>query len=73
MTSADAAGLPIFPGLVRYGEVLAGEIAHAIRFTAVDIWSRDARPARSEYLGTRRWSGLARLFPRARRYGARAG
>jgi hypothetical protein len=33
-TSADAAGLPIFPGLVRYDEVAAGEIAHAIRFTA---------------------------------------
>lgn len=33
-TSADAAGLPIFPGLVRYDEVLAGEIRHAIRFTA---------------------------------------
>jgi len=33
-TSADAAGLPIFPGLVRYEEVAAGEIRHAIRFTA---------------------------------------
>jgi hypothetical protein len=33
-TSADAAGLPILPGLVRYDEVLAGFIGHAIRFTA---------------------------------------
>lgn len=33
-TSADAAGLPILPGLVRADEVLAGEIKHAIRFTA---------------------------------------
>jgi hypothetical protein len=33
-TSADAAGLPILPGLVRYDEVAAGEIRHAIRFTA---------------------------------------
>ena len=33
-TSADAAGLPILPGLVRYDEVEAGEISHAIRFTA---------------------------------------
>jgi hypothetical protein len=34
-TSADAAGLPIFPGLVRYDEVVGrGEITHAIRFTA---------------------------------------
>jgi hypothetical protein len=32
-TSADAAGLPIFPGLVRYDEVAAGEIRHAIRLT----------------------------------------
>ncbi len=32
-TSADAAGLPILPGLVRYDEVAAGHIDHAIRFT----------------------------------------
>jgi len=34
-TSADAAGLPILPGLVRYDEVAAGEIKHALRFT---VW-----------------------------------
>src|SRR5439155_20548406 len=33
-TSADAAGLPIFPGLIRYDEIQAGVINHAIRFTA---------------------------------------
>lgn len=33
-TSADAAGLPIFPGLVRHDEVASGSIDHAIRFTA---------------------------------------
>lgn len=33
-TSADAAGLPIFPGLVKYDEVTSGEINHALRFTA---------------------------------------
>ena len=33
-TSADAAGLPIFPGLVRYEEAAAGAIRHALRFTA---------------------------------------
>ncbi len=33
-TSSDAAGLPILPGLVRWEEVQAGEINHAIRFTA---------------------------------------
>ncbi len=32
-TSTDAAGLPIFPGLVRYDEVKAGKINHALRFT----------------------------------------
>jgi len=32
-TSSDAAGLPVVPGLVRYDEVAAGEIRHAIRFT----------------------------------------
>ncbi len=35
-TSSDAAGLPVFPGLVRYDEVcLKKEIAHAVRFTVV--------------------------------------
>jgi hypothetical protein len=38
-TSADAAGLPIFPGLVRWDEVQAGAMHHAIRFTA-DCTSR---------------------------------
>jgi len=33
-TSADAAGLPVLPGLVRWDEVKAGFIGHAIRFTA---------------------------------------
>jgi hypothetical protein len=33
-TSADAAGLPIFPGLARYDEAGAGVISHALRFTA---------------------------------------
>jgi hypothetical protein len=33
-TSADAAGLPIFPGLARYDEVARGAIRHALRFTA---------------------------------------
>jgi hypothetical protein len=32
-TSADAAGLPIFPGLVKVSEVMAGAVNHAIRFT----------------------------------------
>ncbi len=41
-TSADAAGLPIFPGLVRYDEVLKGTIDHAIRFT---LSSSNVKPA----------------------------
>lgn len=32
-TSVDAAGLPVFPGLVRYDEVASGKIQHAFRFT----------------------------------------
>jgi hypothetical protein len=35
-TSADAAGLPIFPGLVRYSDIQTGSILHALRFTAPD-------------------------------------
>ncbi len=44
-TSADAAGLPIFPGLVRYDEVAAGRIEHAIRVTfesTRDAWIHPA-------------------------------
>jgi hypothetical protein len=47
-TSADAAGLPILPGLARYDEVLVGEIAHALRFTAVRTQSAYIWPARHE-------------------------
>ena len=45
-TSADAAGLPILPGLVRYDEVAAGEIRHAIRFTAPVTQRKYIWPAR---------------------------
>jgi hypothetical protein len=38
-TSADAAGLPILPGLLRYDEVAAGKVDHAIRFTT-DVTNR---------------------------------
>lgn len=47
-TSADAAGLPILPGLVRYEEVEAGEIAHAIRFTAPRTRNDYVWPARHQ-------------------------
>lgn len=45
-TSADAAGLPILPGLVRYEEVAAGAIRHAIRFTAPGTRRAYVWPAR---------------------------
>jgi hypothetical protein len=44
-TSADAAGLPIFPGLVRYEEAAAGEIRHAIRFTVPQTRAEAVWPA----------------------------
>ena len=45
-TSADAAGLPILPGLVRYDEAASGAINHAIRFTADDTRNTYVWPAR---------------------------
>jgi hypothetical protein len=45
-TSADAAGLPIYPGLVTYDEVASGEITHAIRFTAPQTRNTHVWPAR---------------------------
>jgi hypothetical protein len=52
-TSADAAGLPILPGLARYDEVARGRIDHALRFTA-------AQTRRA----TTRATGRIRLSPR---------
>ncbi|CAI5487414.1 unnamed protein product [Closterium sp. Naga37s-1] len=45
-TSADAAGLPMLPGLARYGEVAAGAIKHALRFTAEVTQKKYVWPAR---------------------------
>jgi hypothetical protein len=47
-TSADAAGLPIYPGLARYDEVAAGTIAHALRFTVPTTRSAHIYPARHD-------------------------
>ncbi|MGH2691428.1 MAG: hypothetical protein ACRDHM_02890 [Actinomycetota bacterium] len=47
-TSADAAGLPIFAGLVRRDEVLEGMIDHAIRITAEETDTRYVWPARHQ-------------------------
>jgi hypothetical protein len=45
-TSADAAGLPIFPGLARYDEVARGRIDHALRFTVERTRKAYVYPAR---------------------------
>ena len=47
-TSADAAGLPILPGLVRWDEVASGTITHAIRFTAQSTDTSYLWPARHQ-------------------------
>jgi hypothetical protein len=44
-TSADAAGLPIFAGLIRYDEIQRGVINHAIRFTAPETQAGFIHPA----------------------------
>ena len=49
-TSADAAGLPILPGLVRYDEVAEGEIRHALRFTVPQTRKAYVWPARHHAL-----------------------
>lgn len=45
-TSTDAAGLPVFAGLVRYSEVQSGQVTHAIRFTASRTQRGFISPAR---------------------------
>ena len=57
-TSADAAGLPILAGLVRYDEVASGVIRHAIRFTAPETRSAHIYPARHDAGG-----GLSASLP----------
>ncbi len=47
-TSADAAGLPILPGLLRYREVARGHVDHAIRFTTDVTDRRHVWPARHD-------------------------
>jgi hypothetical protein len=47
-TSADAAGLPILPGLVRYDEVRRGEIDHALRVTVPQTRKAYIYPARHQ-------------------------
>ena len=47
-TSADAAGLPIFPGLIRYDEVATGQITHALRLTIDHTRNSYIWPARHD-------------------------
>jgi hypothetical protein len=47
-TSADAAGLPILPGLARYDEVARGAIRHALRFTVPRTRAAHVAPARHD-------------------------
>jgi hypothetical protein len=51
-TSADAAGLPILPGLLRWNEVRKDRIDHAIRFTTDETSSAHLWPARHDAGGT---------------------
>lgn len=53
-TSADAAGLPIFPGLLRWDEASSGYISHAIRFTTPMTDCRHDWPARHHVGGCNR-------------------
>ena len=55
-TSADAAGLPILPGLLRWNEVKRRDIDHAIRFTTDITSTHHVWPARHDAGSKRRWS-----------------
>jgi len=68
-TSADAAGLPIFPGLVRYDEVSAGQVQHAFRFTLRNTSAAFTPPA-SHIAST---SGNASAAPMGTRMRLKAG
>jgi hypothetical protein len=63
-TSADAAGLPIAPGLVTYDEVASGEIKHAIRFTVPETRRAYVWPARhyASYLTGTQYPPMGQRF-----------
>ncbi len=78
-TSADAAGLPIMPGLLRWSEVRDGHVDHAIRFTTDETSSHHLWPARHDAGSTSSWSyppmgARFRLDPsfKAQGFGAKA-
>ncbi len=63
-TSADGAGMPIFPGLVRYDEVMSGEIRHALRFTVPQTRGAYIWPARHQasHLSQTRFPPMGQRF-----------
>lgn len=64
-TSADAAGLPIFPAVVRYDELARGEIRHALRFTIVKSRRAYVAPA-THYASPHKDPSLPRMGERFR-------
>ncbi len=64
-TSADAAGLPIFPGLVRFDEVSAGVIPHALRFTVGNVRKAYVDPA-NHWVGSNTSANLPPMGMRVR-------
>ena len=64
-TSADAAGLPILPGLVRHDEVVSGVITHALRVTVAHTRNTYVWPARHE-ASSRKSSSLPPMGQRFR-------
>lgn len=61
-TSTNAAGLPMFAGLVRWDEIQTGKITHAIGFTVTKTWKPHIWPARHDAL-----SGVANNYPQGLR------
>ncbi len=64
-TSADAAGLPIFPAIVRYDDVASGMVRHAMRFTAPRTRNAYVHPAR-HFAGSGDDPSLPRMGERLR-------
>ena len=68
-TSADAAGLPIFPAVVRYDDVASGVVRHAMRFTAPHSRNAYIYPAR-HFAGSSSSPALPRMGERLRLRGS---
>src|SRR5207344_915624 len=64
-TSADAAGLPIFPAVIRYDELKAGQINHALRVTIRNSRKAYVHPA-THFASTKTDPNLPRMGERLR-------